>query len=81
MIKEVWNSALLKSTEYNSETQELVIEFNNGKKYMYKEFTQESYDAFVGAESKGKYFLSEMRPKYNDTNMIKIEEDENSQGS
>ena len=77
MIQQTWNSALLKATEYNPESQELVIEFNNGKKYLYKEFDQAKYDAFAGAESKGKHFLAEIKPKYNDTNTVKIDENEN----
>jgi hypothetical protein len=77
-----WKSALVKQTKYTPDTMELIIEFNNGKKYLYKNFTEEQYQAFCNAESQGKYFLSEIRKKYKDTeDVIKLETDEQSTGS
>lgn len=72
-----WKSALVNKTEYTPDTQELIIEFNNGAKYLYKNFTDEKYQAFCNAESQGKYFLTEVRKQYNGTdNVIKLEIDE-----
>ena len=77
-----WKSSLVNRTEYTPDTMELIIEFNNGKKYLYKNFTEEQYQAFCNAESQGKYFLSEIRKKYKDTeDVIKLETDEQSTGS
>ena len=74
-----WKSTLMKSTNYNPVTQEIIIEFNNGKKYMYKNFSAEDYNGLATAESQGKYFLSNIRPRYkdNDVDVIKIEEPTN----
>lgn len=77
-----WTSGLLKETTYNALRYELTVTFNNDKKYMYKNFTGESYKDFCAAESQGKFFLSEIRTKYKDgENVIKIDEDEHSKGS
>jgi hypothetical protein len=63
----IWESALIKSTEYHFGKSELIIEFNNGSRYAYKNFTTDSYNEFIKAESKGKHFLSEIRKKYLNT--------------
>ena len=75
-IKVEWKSTLMKSTDYNPETQEIIVEFNNGKKYLYKNFSAEDYTGLATAESQGKYFLSNIRPRYkdNEVDVIKIEE-------
>ena len=77
-----WKSSLVNKTEYTPDTMELIVEFNNGKKYLYKNFGEEQYQAFCTAESQGKYFLAEIRKKYKDTeDVIKLETDEQSTGS
>jgi len=77
--KRKWDSSLLTETEYDSDTQELTIEFNNGQRYLYKNFSIEDYDTFCAAESKGKHFLTEIRKRYkNSEDMIKLETDEQS---
>jgi len=77
-----WKSALVNKTEYTLDTKELIVKFNNGKKYLYKNFSEEQYQAFCSAESQGKYFLSEIRNKYNNTeDIIKLDTDEQSTGS
>ena len=47
--------------------EELIIEFNNGQRYLYKNFSKELYDSFMSAESKGKFFLSEIRKQFKDS--------------
>jgi len=77
-----WKSSLVNKTEYTPDTMELIIEFNNGKKYLYKNFSEEQYHAFCNAESQGKHFLTEIRKKYKDTeDVIKLDTDEQSTGS
>ena len=72
-----WASSLVKKTEYAPDTKDLVIEFSNGKKYLYKNFNTEQYQAFCNAESQGKHFLTEIRKKYKDTeDVIKLNTDE-----
>jgi len=69
----LWESALIKATEYFPSKEELIVEFNNGSRYKYKEFSKELYDSFLNAESKGQFFLSEVRKKYmNSENMEKL---------
>jgi hypothetical protein len=62
-----WTSALVKSTTYNPMSNTLTVEFNNGKVYEYKEFAKETYQEFLDAESKGKFFLTKIRAVYKDT--------------
>ena len=77
-----WTSSLVNKTEYTPDTMELIIEFNNGKKYLYKNFSEKQYQAFCDAESQGKHFLTEIRKKYKDTeDVIKLDTDEQSTGS
>jgi hypothetical protein len=59
----IWESALIKSTVYNSDSESLVVEFNNGAEYSYAGVTKSEYADFVNAESKGKYFLTNIRNK------------------
>lgn len=82
IIHKDWISSLMKSTDYNPKLNELVVEFNNGKKYLYKNFNLEEYRSFILSESQGKYFLTNIRGKYKDTDdVIKINIDEPSTGS
>jgi hypothetical protein len=74
-----WNSALINATEYDTKKEELTIEFNNGQRYMYKNFSLDRYDSFCAAESQGKHFLTEIRKKYAGTeDVIKLTENEQS---
>jgi hypothetical protein len=71
---EKWESSLVNATEYTREDQELVIEFNNGTRYLYKNFTADDYLAFLEAESKGKHFLTHIRSRYQESDdIIKLE--------
>jgi hypothetical protein len=54
-------SSLLKNAGYDPHDQILEVEFPKGGVYQYLGFPQEKWDAFNAAESKGKYFLKEIR--------------------
>lgn len=71
-----WTSALIKTTTYDTQTNKLTVEFNNGKLYEYEDFSNESYQEFLAAESKGKHFLSKIRAVYKETpeKVIKLSE-------
>jgi hypothetical protein len=56
-----WDSSMIKSTTYNSETQTLLVTFHNDANYLYEEVGAEDYSAFKNAESKGKYFITNIR--------------------
>lgn len=65
-IQEI-KSSNLKALTYDSEIQELIIEFNgkeNENKYKYKKVPQKVIESFLQAESKGKYFHSDIKGKY-----------------
>lgn len=59
----IWNSSVIKKTEYNPDDQELYVELHKGNMYLYGEVTQEEYDRFCAAESQGSFFNQELRGK------------------
>jgi len=63
IINEI-ESSNIKKTEYDTETKQLVTEFNNGLKYEYENVPHQIYTKFRLAESQGKYFMSEIAKKY-----------------
>ena len=63
-IKNQIKSSNIKSTEYDTETKDLVIEFNNGVKYKYDNVSHELYTKFRLAESQGKFFTTDIAKKY-----------------
>ena len=63
IINEI-ESSNIKKTEYDTETKQLVTEFNNGLKYEYENVPHQVYTKFRMAESQGKYFMSEIAKKY-----------------
>lgn len=63
IINEI-KSSNIKKTEYDTETQKLVVEFNNNLKYEYDEVSLNIYTKFRMAESQGKFFTSEIAKKF-----------------
>lgn len=63
-IKNQIKSSNIKSTEYDTETKKLVVEFNNGAKYEYDEVPHQIYTKFRLAESQGKFFTTDIAKKY-----------------
>ena len=63
IINEI-ESSNIKKTEYDTETKQLVTEFNNGLKYEYENVPHQIYTKFRMAESQGKFFMSEIAKKY-----------------
>jgi hypothetical protein len=61
--KRKWSSSLIKSTEYTPDSQELIVEFANGKFYTYSEVTESEYEDFCSAESQGSFFGKNFRGK------------------
>ena len=66
-----WNSAFVKSSTYDQGKQEMIIEFNNGFRYQYEDFSIDLYTRFLESESKGKFFLSEIKKNYTDGTKVK----------
>ena len=63
-IKNEIKSSNIKSTEYDTQTKKLVVEFNNGAKYEYDEVPHQIYTKFRLAESQGKFFTTDIAKKY-----------------
>ena len=63
-------SSQIHSIGYDPATSTLVIQFPRkgdsgpepGSKYSYSKFTQEDFDAFMAAESKGSHFIKNIKP-------------------
>jgi hypothetical protein len=54
-------SKLLTAVAYAAETQILYLRFHSGDVYRYFDFPPNQYRDFLRAESKGRFFLSEIR--------------------
>lgn len=51
-------SSMLNACAYDDETNELTVQFTNGKLYIYEEVPIETYRELISAESAGRYFNS-----------------------
>ena len=63
-IKNQIKSSNIKSTEYDTETKDLFVEFNNGMKYKYEGVPHLVYTIFRTFESQGKFFTTDIVKKY-----------------
>lgn len=63
IINEI-QSSNIKRTEYDTETENLVVEFNNGLVYIYEKVPHKVYTQFRLSESQGKFFSSEISKKF-----------------
>ena len=63
-IKNLIKSSNIKSTEYDTESKDLVVEFNNGAKYNYNNVPHQVYTKFRLAESQGKFFTTDIAKQY-----------------
>ena len=57
-------SSVIRSYSYSAKNRELTITFVSGRRYVYIDVSQEVFDAFKAAKSKGSYFNSEIRDCY-----------------
>ncbi len=63
IINEI-QSSNIKSTIYDTETKNMIVEFNNGTKYEYEGVPHQEYTKFRMAKSQGSFFSSQMVKKY-----------------
>jgi len=63
IINEIQSSNIRK-TEFDTETKELVVEFNNGLRYSYENVPHQVYTQFRMSESQGKFFNSKIAKTY-----------------
>jgi hypothetical protein len=57
-------SKMLASSAYDEEKRILYLRFRSGDVYRYFEFPEERYQAFLDAESHGRYFLSNIKNQF-----------------
>jgi hypothetical protein len=57
-------SSMIHAIGYDAEQQLLEIVFNTGRTYQYLEVPPEVYKELMKAESKGRYFLANVRDMY-----------------
>ena len=57
-------STSLRSVGYQASKHILELEFHNGRLYRYFRVPEAIYQAFMAAESHGRYFNSQIRPSY-----------------
>ena len=63
IINEI-QSSNIKKTEYDTESKDLVVEFNNGLKYLYENVPHQIYTQFRLSESQGKFFSTKISKVY-----------------
>ena len=63
ILYEIESSNITKA-DYDTATQELIVEFKNGTKYKYEGVPHASMARFKLSESQGKYFNSEIARQY-----------------
>jgi len=59
IINEIKSSNISKTT-YDTETKNLIVEFNNGAKYEYENVPHQLFTQFRMSESQGKFFSSKI---------------------
>lgn len=57
-------SSNIGSVGYHQDTSTMAIKFNNGGTYHFKGVTPEKYQDFISAESVGRFFLAEIKGKF-----------------
>ena len=65
-------SKLLASSAYDAGKQNLYLRFQSGEVYRYFEFSRDQYQDFLGAESRGRYFLSHIRSQFRYERLTKL---------
>jgi len=65
-------SKMFTSVAYDEEKQILYLRFQSGDVYRYFEFPPEKYQAFLDAESRGRFFLAHVRDRFRYERMAKL---------
>jgi hypothetical protein len=64
MLRKPVESSMIRSVGYDPREKVLEIEFNHGGAYQYFNVPKSEYIALMKAESKGRYFLDEIKEIY-----------------
>ena len=68
-----FESKLLAASAYDAGKYILYLRFRSGDVYRYFEFSQEQYQEFLDAESRGRYFLSHIRNHFRYERLAKLQ--------
>ena len=66
------DSKMFASVAYAPDKQILYLRFRTGELYRYFEFPAEDYQTFLNAESRGKYFLANIRDQFRYERLAKL---------
>lgn len=66
MERQPISSSNIISAGYDPDTQTLELEFKNGVVWQYPNFPEQMWYEFLGAPSQGKYFSSQILPRFKD---------------
>ena len=66
MERQPISSSNIISAGYDPATQTLELEFKGGVVWQYTHFPEEMWYEFLGSPSQGKYFHSQIRPRFTD---------------
>jgi KTSC domain len=58
------DSSVFRSAGYRADARQLYLRFRDGKVYRYFDVPEQSYEAFLAAESKGRYFSWHIRHEF-----------------
>lgn len=57
-------SSAIREIDYDAANRTLFVRFTSGKRYAYLDVPEAVYEAFLAAESKGRFFADEIRDAY-----------------
>jgi hypothetical protein len=66
-------SKMFLSAAYDAKQRILYLRFRSGDVYRYFQFSQDDYQQFVNAESKGRHFLTNIRNCFSYERMAKLQ--------
>lgn len=66
-------SKMFLSVAYDAKQHILYLRFRGGDVYRYFQFSQDDYEQFVNAESKGRHFLSNIRNCFSYERLAKLQ--------
>lgn len=57
-------SSLIKSVQWDDDSEQMLVTFNSGAEFVYKDVPYHIYKNFEGATSAGKYFAQNIKGRY-----------------
>ncbi|EPJ42961.1 MAG: hypothetical protein OFPI_45200 [Osedax symbiont Rs2] len=67
MDRKIIESSMIRSIGHDADSAILEIEFNNGAVWQYSDFSESTWYEFEGAVSQGKFFHSDIKGQYSES--------------